>query len=584
MKPLLHLAPYLKRYKGKIIFGYLFIVLHIGVSAVIPLVVGRAIDFLQHGTGDYSLVQYALAIVILTAISGLFLFFTRQSIIVVSREVENDLRHDFFAHLQTLSRKFYNSRTTGDLMAHATNDINNVRNFLGPGIMYSLQTVTRTVVFLYILLSIDAEVTLISLAPLPLISILVYFMGKFAYTRSQKVQEKFSDLTSKAQEIFSGIRVVKSFVREDYEAGEFDNMSRDYYRKNLSLARVQAFTFPMMFLLTWVSIILVIYFGGLKVINGQMTLGNISEFMIYLGQLTWPMIAIGWIVNIIQRAAPSMKRLLSIMDTKPDIDDNSETDTTITLENIDGEVEFKDVWFQYPNTESYALKDINLIIPKGTTLGIIGHTGSGKSTLINLLPRIFDVTKGNIFIDKNDIRKIPVKVLREAVGIVPQESFLFSTRINKNIAYSSDTVNQELVEDSAKSADLYKDIQDFPNKFETLVGERGITLSGGQKQRTSLARAIYKRPRVLILDDSLSAVDTSTEEQILQELKTIMKGRTNIIISHRISSIQNANNIILLKDGEIKEEGTHNELLALNGMYYDIYTKQLLEEEIKDLN
>lgn len=583
MKPLLRLAPYLKKYKGKIVFGYLFIVLHIIASAIIPLVVGSAVDFLQHGTGKYTLLQYGLAIVGLTALSGLFLYFTRQSIIVVSREVENDLRFDFFSHLQHLSKKFYNSRTTGDLMAHATNDINNVRNFLGPGIMYSLQTFTRTVVFLYILLSINVEVTLISLAPLPLISVLVYFMGKFAYSRSQKVQEKFSDLTSLAQEVFSGIRVVKSFVREKYQMNEFYTESKDYYKKNLSLAKVQAFTFPMMFLLTWVSIILVIYFGGLKVISGQMTLGNISEFIIYLGQLTWPMIAIGWIINIIQRTAPSMKRLLNIMDLKPDIADNGETDRSITLDDIKGEIEFKDVWFQYPNTDTFALKNINIKIPKGTTLGIIGHTGSGKSTIINLLPRIFDVTKGEILIDGHDIKEIPLKVLRDSVGIVPQESFLFSTQIGRNISYSSSEIQADLVENSARSADLYKDVMDFPHKFDTMVGERGITLSGGQKQRTSLARAIYKRPKMLILDDSLSAVDTHTEEQILQELKSIMKDRTSIIISHRISSIQNANNIIVLGDGEIKEEGTHNELLALKGMYYDIYSKQLLEEEIKDL-
>ncbi|HLT23698.1 MAG TPA: ABC transporter ATP-binding protein [Ignavibacteria bacterium] len=583
MRPLLQLAPYLKRYKGKIIFGYLFIVLSIGVQALIPLVVGAAVDFLENGTGEYSLVQYAIGIIGLTAIGGFFLFLTRQSIIVVSREVENDLRHDFFAHLQILSKKFYNSRTTGDLMAHATNDINNIRNFLGPGIMYSLQTVTRTVIFLYILLSINVEVTLISLAPLPLISVLVYFMGKFAYSRSQKVQEKYSDLTSMAQEVFSGIRVVKSFVREKYEMDEFNAQSRDYYKKNLSLAKVQAFTFPMMFLLTWVSIILVIYFGGLKVISGEMTLGNISEFIIYLGQLTWPMIAIGWIINIIQRAAPSMKRILAITDLKPDIADNEVTDRSVTLDKIEGEIMFKDVWFRYPNTESYALKNINLVIPKGSTLGIIGHTGSGKSTFINLLPRIFDVTQGTIYMDGKDIREIPLTTLREAVGIVPQESFLFSTKINKNIAYSAEELDEMLVESSAKSADLYKDVMDFPNKFDTRVGERGITLSGGQKQRTSLARAIYKKPKVLILDDSLSAVDTHTEEQILHELKTIMKDRTSIIISHRISSIQNANNIILLSDGEIKEQGTHNELISLKGMYYEIYSKQLLEEEIKDL-
>jgi ATP-binding cassette subfamily B protein len=348
------------------------------------------------------------------------------------------------------------------------------------------------------------------------------------------------------------------------------------------LAKVQSFSFPMMFLLTSLSVIIVIYFGGIQVMEGKMSIGNISSFLIYLGQLTWPMIAFGWIINLVQRAAPSMQRLMNIIKTKPDIEDNKETEENISAADLHGEIEFKNVSFKYPLAVSSALKNINLKIRKGSTLGIIGHTGSGKSTLINLIPRIWDTTEGSIFIDGYDIKKIPVKTLREAIGIVPQESFLFSDTIERNIAYSSETIDENEVIEYSKIAGLYKDVKQFPEQFKTILGERGITLSGGQKQRTSIARAIYKKPEILILDDSLSAVDTKTEEEILQELKKIMKNRTSIIISHRISTIKNANNIIVLDQGEIKEQGTHNELIAMNGIYNDIYSKQLLEEEIKD--
>jgi len=338
----------------------------------------------------------------------------------------------------------------------------------------------------------------------------------------------------------------------------------------------------MMYLLTGVSLVLVIYFGGIEIINNRLTLGNLSTFLIYLGLLTWPMIAFGWIINLTQRAAPSMQRLMMVMNMKPDIADNSETDNKITLDNIEGEIEFKNVSFKYPSGYTDVLKNINLKINKGTTLGIIGHTGSGKTTLINLLSRIYDISEGEILIDGKSIKQIPLRTLREAIGVVPQESFLFSTSIEKNIAYSHDNLDYDKVIEAAKSASLYKDVEQFPEKFQTVVGERGITLSGGQKQRTSIARAIYKNPKVLILDDSLSAVDTHTEEEILNELKKVMKNRTSIIISHRISSIKNANNIIVLDGSAIKEQGTHNELISLGGIYYDLYQKQLLEEEIQE--
>lgn len=581
MKSLLALIPYLKKYRKKFWLGFIFIILSNASDSIYPLIIGAAIDDLTSGTLRHTPLMYALAGIGVVAMRGVFLFMTRQSLIVVSREIENDLRYNFFSHLQLLSRSFYNTRSTGDIMAHATNDISNVRNFVGPGIMYSIQTTTRIIFIMIILITISPSLTFMTILPLPLITFLVYKVGKLTFQRSLRVYEIFSDLTTKAQECLSGIRVIKSYVREKNESLEFDKISFDYQRKNLKLAKVQSFSFPMMFLLTSLSIIIVIYFGGVKVMEGTLTIGNISSYLIYLGQLTWPMIAFGWIINLVQRAAPSMQRLMKIINTTPDIADNA-ADEKITAKEIAGEIEFRNVWFKYPLAGNFILKNINLIIRKDSTLGIIGPTGSGKSTLVNLIPRIWEVTEGSIFIDGKDIKKIPLKVLRESIGIVPQESFLFSDTIERNIAYSSEEIDEKQVEEFAKSAGLYKDVIQFPDKFKTMLGERGITLSGGQKQRTSIARAIYKKPKILILDDSLSAVDTKTEEEILQELKKIMNTRTSIIISHRISTIKNANNIILLSDGEIKEQGTHNELISLGGHYYDIYVKQLLEEEIKD--
>ena len=582
MKSLFPLIPYIKRYKNKLLTGYFFIILSVGANSLYPLVIGAAIDDLTKGIFRYSILTYALSGIVLVIFSGFFLFLIRQNIIVVSREIENDLRLDFFSHLQYMSRSFYNTRSTGDIMAHATNDISNVRNFVGPGIMYSMQTFTRTVIALVILFSINSSVTLFALIPLPFITFIVYKVGKLTFSRSRKVYETFSDMTSKSQEVLSGIRVIKSYSRESHEISEFDKISLDYQKKNLKLAKVQSYSFPMMFLLTSLSIIIVIYFGGKRVMDGTMTIGNISSFIIYLGQLTWPMIAFGWIINLVQRAAPSMQRLMNIMESKPDISDSGITDMKIKTRDIKGDIEFKNVSFRYPLSNNLILKNINFKIRKGTTLGIIGHTGSGKSTLINLIPRIWEVTEGEILIDGIDIKKIPLKILRESIGIVPQESFLFSDTIDKNISYSENTVNSEEVIKSSKISGLYKDVEGFPDKFSTVLGERGITLSGGQKQRTSIARAVYKKPKILILDDSLSAVDTNTEEEILNELKQVMNERTSIIISHRISTIKNANNIIVLSDSVIKESGTHNELVSLGGIYSDIYRKQLLEEEIKD--
>jgi len=582
MKSLLHLLPYLKKYKKKLFLGITFIILSISFNALFPLIVGNGIDALREGVTESKIITYSLLAVASTLIGGFFLFLVRQYVIVVSREIENDLRYNFFNHIVNLPRDFFNRNPTGNIMALATNDINSVRDFVGPGIMYTIQTFYRTILTVSILAYINPYLALISLCPLPFISYVVYKVGRLTHSRSLNVKESFAELTSKAQENLSGIRVVKSYVREENEIKEFEEISNDYFKKNLILAKVQSFSFPMMYLLTGISLVLVIYFGGIEIINDRLTIGNMSTFLIYLGLLTWPMIAFGWIINLTQRAAPSMQRLINITNIQPDIADNDLTDRSITSDNVGGTIEFKNISFKYPTSHAYSLKNVNIKINKGTTLGIIGHTGSGKTTLINLLGRVYDVNEGEILIDGKNIKTFPLNTLRESIGIVPQESFLFSTTIEKNISFSNDSVNFEKVIEAAKSASLYKDVKNFPEQFNTIVGERGITLSGGQKQRTSIARAIYKNPKILILDDSLSAVDTHTEEEILNELKKIMKDRTSIIISHRISSIKNANNIIVLSDGIIKEQGTHNELISLHGIYYDIHQKQLLEEEIQE--
>jgi ATP-binding cassette subfamily B protein len=583
MKSLFPLIPYLKKQKFKLLLGTVFVIISISLQSIYPLVIGNGIDAISKGDTSFSYLNYGLLSVGLILVGGVFLFLTRRTIIVASREIENDLRHDFFEHLQKLPKAFYDKNSTGDLMAHATNDINNIRNFLGPGIMYSIQTFLRTVVTLTIMFSIAFKLSLIALIPLPLISFFVYKVMKSVYGRSQKVQEAFSGLTTKVQENFSGIRVMKSYVREDSEIEDFNVISADYQKKNLSLARIQAYAFPMMFLLTGLSIIIVIYFGGVDVINGKLTIGNVTEFIVYLGQLTFPMIAFGWVINLVQRASPSMDRLMKIRNIEPDIQDNDVTDSNIRNSDVLGTVEFRDVSFKYPETDNFVLKNINLKIDKGRSLGIIGHTGCGKSTLINLIPRIYDTTEGKILLDGKDIKGIPLEVLRTSVGVVPQESFLFSDSIENNIGYSADTIDEGNLERSSQLAGLYKDVSLFQDKFKTVIGERGVTLSGGQKQRTSIARAIYKTPKVLILDDSLSAVDTNTEEEILQGLKEVMKDRTTIIISHRISTLKNLDNIIVLENSQIKEQGTHEELLANKGIYYNIHIKQLLEEEIEEM-
>lgn len=586
MKPLLRLLPYLGRYRSTIVLGVLTVVASNLFTVVQPLVVGRAIDTLKSGLETHTLVPgdlllYGLLVVGFSLVAGVFTFLTRQTIIVMSRKIEFDLRNDFLAHLQRLPLSFYQNTPTGDLMAHATNDIGAVRNTLGPGIMYPTDTVMTFVMVLAIMFSTDWQLTLLALIPMPLVSFAVYRLGKLVHRKFEERQAKYAELTTRAQENLSGIRVVRAYVREAFEILRFRALSREYLEKNLVLARVQSIMWPLMFMLVGFSLVITLYVGGLKVIDGRLTIGTLTAFFGYLVMLIWPMIAFGWVINLLQQGAASMGRLAKIFDIVPEIADGPVTDTAVTA--LRGEIEFRNVTFTHRGADSPTLSGINIKIPAGSSLAIVGYTGSGKSTLVNLVPRLYDATSGVVLIDGHDVRAIPLSVLRRHIGCVPQETFLFSQTLAQNIAYGADGGAYEEMMESARVSRIARDVEEFPSGYETMLGERGITLSGGQKQRTSLARALMRRPSILILDDALSAVDTVTEEEILGGLRSVMQGRTSILISHRISTVKEADQIVVLHDGRITERGTHNELVSYGGIYADLYRKQQLEEELEHL-
>jgi len=581
MKSLKTLNKYFFRYKIKLLLGLLFILCSNAAQVYIPIILKNSIDSLQTSISYNQILEYALLIVGVALIGGVFRFLIRTTIIVVSRKIEYDLRSDFWEHIQKLPTRFFQNNSTGNLMAHATNDISAVRMYIGPAVMYSVDTISKFIIVILIMISLNPMLTFYTLIPLPLLSYFVYKLSKKIHLKFTKIQEKFSELTTKAQESFSGIRVVKSYVREDNEIEHFNQLSNDYLNRNMDKVKIQALFVPMLFLITGVSVIIVIWVGGSMVINEQLTLGEIIAFVAYLSLLIWPVIAFGWVLNIIQQASASMKRLLKLFGEEDDIEDSIETDTSIN--EIKGEIEFMNVSFSYGHESTDVLKNISFKINNGDTLAIIGRTGSGKTSLINLIPRLFDVSKGAILIDGKDVKTIPKAILRKNIGMVTQETFLFSDSLTNNIAYGLPELNEKVINQVSEISNINKDIEEFPAGYETVLGERGITLSGGQKQRTSLARALAINPKILILDDSFSAVDTNTEEQILRNLKEFMKDRTSIIISHRISTVKNADNIIVLENGEIVEQGTHNELIEFDGLYADLHKKQLLEEELKEL-
>jgi ATP-binding cassette subfamily B protein len=581
LKNLFTLKKYFLRYKKKLILGFIFIILSDVTAVYVPLIMKDSIDALQKDATAGLLLKYGLLIIGISMISGIFRFMIRQTIIVVSREIEYDLRGDFWTHIQKLPLRYFQNNSTGNIMAHATNDINAVRTFVGPAVMYTTDTIVILVLVLSLMISLNLSLTIYSLLPLPFLSYAVYKVGKKIHQKFTIIQEKFAQLTTIAQENFSGIRVVKSYAREESEMKRYAVESRDYVKKNMNLVKTQALIMPILFLITGISIVIVIWAGGTKVIDGEITLGELTAFVVFLGFLIWPMIAFGWVTNIIQQGEASMKRLNKIFAEPYEIDDSTNTDYSV--KELKGDVELRNVTFRYGPNQPLILQDINLKIPKNSTLAIMGYTGSGKTTFVNLIPRLYDCTSGEVLIDGINSKNIPLEVLRTNVGFVQQESFLFSDTVINNLTYGLREIDKSRAFEAASIAQFDSDVQTFPQKYETIVGERGITFSGGQKQRASLARALAIDPKILILDDSFSAVDTHTEEEILKRIKEFMRSRTTIIISHRISTVKDADKIIVLSEGKIAEEGKHDELVELGGIYADLHKKQLLEKELEEI-
>jgi len=527
------------------------------------------------------IIRNASLIVATAGVAGIFRFLIRQTIIVASRDIEYDLRQDFWQHIQKLPLRFFQNNSTGNIMAHATSDISAVRMFVGPAIMYSSDTGLRFLLILPMMMMMSVKLTLLALLPLPILSFVVYSVMKKVHTRYTKIQEKFSDLTTRAQENFSGIRVIKSYMREEFEIKEFTKESKEYLKRNMSLVKIRSLFQPVFFMISGLSSVIVLWYGGSMIIKSEISLGTIVAFFAYLMMLIWPMIAFGWVANMIQQADASMKRLLKIFNEPYEISNSEITDNNI--DSIDGEIEFRNVSFRYLENSDNVLDSLNFKILNGQRIAFIGNTGVGKTTLVNLITRLYDATEGEVLIDGKNIKSIPLNILRKNIGYVPQENFLFSTSLENNIYYGLDYYDEKILHTVSEIAQLKKDVENFPKGFETILGERGITLSGGQKQRTSLARALAIDPKILILDDSFSAVDTNTEEEILKRLNEFMKGRTSIIISHRISTIKNSDLIFVLDNGKIAEVGSHDELVTLDGIYASIHYKQLLEEELSEL-
>jgi len=573
-RQLFTLIPYLKKYQAKIIIGATMVLLTNIVAVVSPWILRNAIDRLYLEVSRDILLYYASLLIAASAVEGLFRFLMRRILVGVSRNIEYDLRNDLFSHLQSLSPSFYQRNPTGDIMSRATNDLSAVRMVLGPGIMYSINTLFTAVLTISILVTLNLQLAILTLLPLLAVSVCVKYFGNQIHQRFERIQEQFATLTTLAQENVSGIRVVKAYNQEEAFIGRFQEANQDYVDRSLSLVRVWGVFNPLLTFLLGLSSVGLLWYGGRQVIQGSMTVGDFVAFMAYLSMLTWPTIALGWVINIFERGSASMGRMNQIFQSRPEIRDESSS----TLSTLEGHIQVNNLTFSYNGTP--VLKNVSFEIPAGQTLAIVGRTGSGKSTLVNLLCRLYQVPEAGIFIDGSDINNIPLETLRTHIGYVPQETFLFSETVQQNIAFGRPEASLQSIQESAKISNIWPDIQEFPRKFETFVGERGITLSGGQKQRIAISRALLVNPRILILDDALSSVDTDTEEKILQGLSGEFSNRTVILISHRISTVRMADQILVLEKGEIVERGTHDDLLKTEGHYATLYERQLLKKEL----
>lgn len=578
MDDLRKFARYFRPYRKSLVTGILCIVGSVIFALMIPLIVGHAVDDLRVEVTWAKLTRYALTVLGISLTSGLFLFLQRRILIGMSRHIEYDLRRDFYAHLVDQPLSFFQEYRTGDLMARATNDLAAVRQLAGPMIMYTLQTAFIVIIVLPLMLRISVRLTLLLFVTMPLVSLTVKYFGQQVHLRFGTIQDFFGQITARAQESFNGVRVIRAYAQEGAEIKAFEYLNQQYAERNLSLVRISAVMRPLMQFLIGAGFALIIWYGGTLAMRGEISVGEFTSFNLYLTRLIWPLIAIGYVVNLYQRGTASLKRMNAIFAIKADITD----DARVTAKPpITGRIEFRDLTFRYHETDAEpVLKDVNLLIEAGQTVAFVGRTGSGKSTLAHLIPRLMNAPPATVLIDDVPVEDYPLAQLRAAIGYVPQETFLFSDTLAENIAFGVEKADPAEVEWAAEIAGLTEDIRGFPNGFETLVGERGITLSGGQKQRTAIARAVVRQPKILILDDSLSAVDTYTEEKILAQLRGVMRDRTSIIISHRISTVRDADLICVLDEGRIIERGAHDDLIAAGGEYAALYERQLLEEEL----
>lgn len=592
MGELKYLNKYLFRYRYRLALGAIFVIISNYFGVIPAKIIRRAFDLVNENITLYKLFSgfsnqdsiyqifgktmliFGASVLLMAILRGIFLFFMRQTIIVVSRYIEYDLKNDIYNHYQHLSLSFYRRNNTGDLMNRISEDVSRVRMYVGPAIMYTINTVVLFLMVITTMISINVKLTVFALLPLPLMAIVIYYVNSIIHRKSENIQEQLSALSTFTQETFSGIRVLKAYGREHRIREDFEKQSDEYKKRSMGLARVQAFFYPTVLLLAGMSVVLTVYIGGVEVKNGNITPGNIAEFIVYINQLTFPMMSLGWVTSLIQRGAASQKRINEFMNTTPDIRSGA-----LKSEPIKGKIEFRNVSFTYPDTGIQALKDVSFVAEPGDFIAFIGRTGSGKSTIANLIARMYDVSSGEILIDDRNIKEYDLHHLRDAMGYVPQEVFLFSDTISNNISFGLNNTDKEQVFAAAKNAAVYDNIQAFPHGFETTIGERGITLSGGQKQRVSIARAIIKEPNIMVFDDCLSAVDTKTEEEILSNLGKVMENKTSVIISHRVSSIKNADKIFVIDNGKIVESGYHESLLEQKGEYFELYEKQLLEEE-----